>query len=178
MVFRNDVEALRSRVRALDAEVIERTRERNEVTQMLQEAQGRGLDPAAPCDLVPRGRPRPRRELARLAVVIFVLALSGSALGDCLANHERSARNARAERKVERFSALVDEICRCTDTACVARMSSGFATWSADLVAGDLSSSKLDPESVQRVIELRARMRTCMIAGMAPRPLLAPSAEP
>jgi hypothetical protein len=159
MIYRNDVEALEARHRALETEVAERIRARDEVAHMLADARGRAQHEAAMIDHVV-GRRRGRRRMW-FACAMAVLIAIGCGIGYGLA---RSSGPDREQQMLDRYEGLVDDVCGCADEACAQKAMAEMAAW-AQRVMEKGSPRKFDdkPADVERMKQLADRFTGCMM---------------
>ena len=159
MAYRSDLDALQARHVALEAEVADKTRARDEVARLLADA--RALEAAA--RELAEGPARRRRRGRLIAAAVTVLALVAGAVGYRLAQ-PRHDRTAEAVRQMTRFT---DEVCGCTDTACVQQVSEAMAKWGAALAKEDPSPPRLDEATTKQLTEITKRMGSCMMRAMS-----------
>lgn len=160
MIYRDDIEALEARHRALEAEVIERSRARDEVARMLADARARVQHEAAMIDHVV-GRARRGRRRMWFACAMAVLVVIGGGIGYGLA---RSTGPDRDEQMLDRYERFVDEVCSCVDEACAHKAMAELAAW-AQRVADKGSPLKLGdkPAIIERMTQLADRFTGCMM---------------
>src|ERR1044071_5122746 len=125
MAYRNDVDALAARHQALETELAERTRERDDVARMLAEAKARDAEEKARLYAETCGPARRRHR--RRAVVVATLAAIGmiGAVG-YRASHRRADR---FERAIERFRLFTDDMCGCRESACARHVTDRVTEW-------------------------------------------------
>lgn len=154
MAYRNDLEALEARHAALEAEIAERTRERDDAARLLAEAREREramqteivIDPA-------------RRRRQGIAISAGVLASIGIAIGIAyVAKQSRAeARFAAMYEQLERFTS---ESCACEDSACVEDVQNRMAQWGAQLSA--TTDEQPGAKNTKRFFDLVERMSACV----------------
>ncbi len=159
MAYRDDVEALQARHAALEAEVVERERTRDEVARMLVEVRAREETERRLADLAAGGPAHRRRRRILIAAVVSVLALLGAGVAYRLARPERD----RMAEAIERFSIYTDQMCGCSDSACTRQVSEAMERWIRAMPQEDRDSPrKLDEAQKTRLMDLSTRMSQCM----------------
>ncbi|HEY0484595.1 MAG TPA: hypothetical protein VGD37_44050 [Kofleriaceae bacterium] len=166
MVYRSDIEALEARYRALDAELAERTRARDEAAQLLAEARARARDDVRMADLAAGGPARRRRWRRSAAMAVLAALVVMGIVGQRTASHQRAAG---VQRMLDRYGELADKICACADRACVDKVTEELTSWAAQL-SHDHLSARLDEPTLHRATEVARRMSDCMIKASSPRP--------
>lgn len=161
MAYRNDVDALEARHRALEAELAERTRERDDVARMLSEARAREIEDAARIDAATGGPARRRRRRILLAATLVAMGMIAGF--GYRAHHHRCDRNTRA---MERFRALADEMCRCSDTSCATRVGDRMSSWASQAAPDAPRPSRLDEATARRMTEIARRYTRCLTRAM------------
>jgi hypothetical protein len=164
MVYRNDIEALEARHRALEAELADRTRARDEVAHMLAEARARACDDLARFDLTMRSRAWRCRPCAAFAAVLAVLAMLGMAAESRRAKHEPNDRIVWA---LDQFSAFADQACACSDMECVRGVSDGLSRWGASMAREASWPAAPDDAMTRRAQQITQRLSACMTKAMA-----------
>src|SRR5262245_5903222 len=106
MAFRNDIDALDARHKALAAVVQDRTRARDEAARMLDEARARERGEQLYADFVSGGPLRRKRRA--LLIIIAALTLIGAVIGIAglaiHAHHRDADRVGELMRKMEQFA--------------------------------------------------------------------------
>src|SRR5215471_3102514 len=125
MVYRDDVAALEARHRALEAELAERTRERDAVACLLAEAKAREEHENRLLAETMAGATRRRRQHVAIgaAIAAAVMVVGGA---EYRASHRSDDRMAEL---VARYAMFTDEICRCADVACTMRTTEKMTVW-------------------------------------------------
>lgn len=157
MVYRNDVDALEARHRALEAELAERVRECDEVARMLREARAREREHVRLAAMVagPAGHQRWALIAAALLVLIAILGM---------VQYRKESRHAhRMHQMLERFEAWADDVCRCQDTACTQRTIDEMTAWSSNRAAIDRQMSlPIDGDTSHKFQVIAERFSRCM----------------
>ena len=162
MVYRDDVEALEARHRALEADLAERMRERDDVARLLAEAKQRAAYESRLMAEALAGATRRKRQRTLIAGAIATAAgIIGAA--EYRATHRGADRTAEL---VARYAMFADEICRCADMACTTRTTDKMTAWAAELAREDPLPAKIDEASMKRMTELAERFTRCMTAAL------------
>jgi hypothetical protein len=162
MVYRDDVEALEARHRALETELAQRTRERDDVARLLAEARERAAYESRLLAEAMAGVTRRKRQRTLIASAIATAAVIVGA-----AEYRSSHRGAdRTAALVARYAMFADEICRCSDMACTTRTTDKMTAWAAELAREDPLPAKIDEASMKRMTELAERFTRCMTVAM------------
>lgn len=157
MAYRNDVDALEARHRALEAELADRVRERDDVARMLADARARVADEQARAAVVPApARSHPGAMLA--GAVLALIAIVG--VVEYRKDHRRSSR---VHETLVRFEAWADEICRCQDSACTQRTIDAMTAWSAGRAAERQISMPVDDAILTQFQVISERFSRCMM---------------
>jgi hypothetical protein len=158
------VEALEARHAALDIEVVERSRARDEVALMLAEARAREASDAYIADLDAGGPSRRRRRRVvrvALGIVVALVAVVGIRAGYRNRPHYSSDRDAIYLR----FAAFTGEMCTCTTSTCASRVADEMTKWGTALAQqtkpGD---EQMSEHELQRFMKLAERMASCQSA--------------
>jgi hypothetical protein len=165
MAYRDDVAALEIRHAALEEEVAERARARDEVAQMLAEARARDEMSRRLADLAVGGPARRRRHRILIAAALSALVLLGVGVGYRLAQpaHDHTAE------VFSRFALYADQICSCTDAACAQQVSDAMARWAESLpLALKQRPPDLTEAQKKQMMEIATRMTSCMTKLHAP----------
>lgn len=172
MAYRNDVDALAARHEALQAEVDAKTRDRDEVSRLLEEARGRERNEQLYRDYASGGPQRRRRRRVRIALALA--ALMTAVLGIVFAfrvMHHPVDRIAEAMRMMEKFT---DEMCQCHDSRCAQDVSDVMMRWSQQQAQQHPAGlPQLSDKDSKRAAALGERMGRCMVRAMnveAPMP--------
>ena len=160
MAYRNDLDALEARHKALEAEVAERTRERDEAARMLDEARAREQARYIADDYAAGGPARRRRQMFAIAggVVASIAVIIGIA--------HFASRPSRAERRMQetyvQFERFTNQICACTTTACSDAVMKDMTAWSNTLAKEYRDDDpKPDEEMMKRFSVLAQRFTDC-----------------
>ncbi len=166
-MYRDDVEALKARHAVLEAELVERTRARDEVAQMLAEARAREEAERRRADLAAGGPARRWRRGLLIAVAVGVLAVAAVVAFFRLATPERH----RVDELIAQFSVFVDQMCACPDPTCTHSVQTDLNRWGERLAKEEDRRSPADLTDAQRkrVTELAIRMGECIAKAEAPR---------
>jgi hypothetical protein len=159
MAYRSDLDALQARHVALEAEVADKTRARDEVARMLADA--RAIEEAA--RELTEGPARRRRRWRLAAAAATALVLVAGAVGYRLVQPRRD----QTEEVIRQMSRFTDEVCGCTDTACVRQVSDAMAKWGMALAKEQPSPPKPDEAMMKRLTEITTRMSSCMMRAMS-----------
>lgn len=162
MAYRNDLEALLARQVALEAEVAERIRARDEVARLLAEA--RALEEAERqlADRAAGGPARRRRRRTRIAAAMTALTLVAGGVGYRLAQPKRD----RFAEAITQMSLFTDEMCGCANAACADKVSEAMTRWATEMAKDPQPPPKLDEATTKRLTEIAERMGTCMSSAM------------
>ena len=162
MIYRNDVEALEARYRALEAELALRTQARDEAARMLAEARARADREAELADIVSGRRAHRRRRQRTILGVFTLLTLLGIQLGYRLATYDGTCR---VEQMLQRYAEFADQTCICMNSACVQHVTGEMSKWAAEMVRED-PSPKIDEDLIKRATAIGERMAKCMTRAM------------
>src|SRR5215470_814347 len=162
MVYRDDVEALEARHRALEADLAERTRERDDVARLLAEAKERAAYESRMLAEALAGATRRKRQRTLSAGAIAAAAVIVGA-AEYRATHRGADRTAEL---VARYAMFADEICRCSDIACTTRTTDKMTAWAAEMAREDALPAKIDEASMKRMTELAEQFTRCMTTLM------------
>jgi hypothetical protein len=163
--YRSDLEALEARHAALEAEVTDRVRQRDEAARMLHEARARQRDADLAADYAAGGPDRRRRRTftlicAGLAVVVGFIAMGR-------VSSRTNGRDAFYRRVMVQFEKFADEACECKDSACVTAMTERMTKWGSEITREmEPDQPKLDEAMMQKAQALSARMAACMTKAM------------
>ena len=171
--YRNDLEALEARHAALEAEVADKVRRRDEAARMLEEARARQRAATIAADMAAGGPARRQRQM--VAVVLGSIAFL-VALGAVMrVIHHGDDRARRMERVMSQFERYTDEVCACKDKDCAMAVTDRMSKWAAE-IAKDMSpdDAKPDPSAMERMTKLGQRMSDCMTKAMMMDPSMRP----
>src|SRR5437870_4155676 len=120
MAYRSEIDALQARLTTLEADLGERTRERDEVAHMLAEARARAqredYEAAAPI--------RRRRWRIAIAAAVSLLALG---IGIAALVMTRPTPHNRMDQAIARIDQFGNETCQCGD--CAQKVSEAMTKW-------------------------------------------------
>jgi hypothetical protein len=166
MAYREIVDSLAARLELLEAQVDERTRERDEVAAMHAEAQARARDEeyvaAAPV------RARRRRLMIASAVASVVMAT----IGVLVVAHVTSRKPDQLERAIQGMESYADQLCACTDASCTRQVTGELMNWVKQFPPG------YDPRPMPPIIEARSAVAAARMSACMQRELLAPAPPP
>ena len=164
--YRSDLEALEARHAALEAEVTDRVRQRDEAARMLDEARARQRDADVAADFASGGPDRRRRRL-------FVLALAGLAvvaafIGMARVRSRANERERFHERVMMQFEQFANDACKCQDAECITALNERMTVWGQQITSQmDMyESQKIDEASMKRAQAIGERMGNCMTKAM------------
>jgi hypothetical protein len=163
MAYRSDLEALLARHVALEAEVAERTRARDEVARLLADARALAEAERQQADRAVGGPARRRRRRTLIAATVTAFALVAGAVGYRLAQPRRD----RSAELITQMSLFSDEICGCSNVGCVQQVSDAMTKWAMAMAKEPPSQPKLDEATMKRATEIASRMSTCMTNAMS-----------
>jgi len=161
MVYRNDIDALEARIVALDAELEERTHERDEVGKLLADARARAHVMSVLADRMAGG---PQRRRRRLTVAASALALVAGLVTYGATRPDPADEIARS---IDRFGKFTSEMCQCNDATCAKHVSDELTRWAEDMAKhAPAKPPTFDAKSQQQMTELAKRYADCMIKVM------------
>src|SRR5688572_4631261 len=158
MVYRDDVEALEARHAALEAEVAERARARDEAARLLAEARAHREAERQLADLASGGPTRRRRRRILIAAVVGALALVGVGVAYRLARSERD----HFEQAIAQFSRFADQMCSCSNDACTRQVSDAMAKWGSEMAKDREAQAEIDDAQKERALAIARKMGECM----------------
>ncbi|HLL24237.1 MAG TPA: hypothetical protein VK427_19025 [Kofleriaceae bacterium] len=158
------MEALAARHAALEAEVAERARARDEVARMLAEAQAREQPERFVRYRCAGGVSHRRRMVVVIASMMFVM-VGIFAIGFAQGAREDAAREARVSSMLHTMQGFTNAACACVEKTCAARVSARFTAWSSG--AGAVDGLALQKEQLRRMTELSDELGRCLAAGLA-----------
>lgn len=163
--YRSDLEALEARHAALEAEVADRVRQRDDAARMLAEARARERDAEIAADHASGGPARRKAFVVSVALgAVAFAAMVGAVSRITSRPNDREVRMARVMVQFEKFT---NEACACTSSECVTALSDRMASW-ANEVAKDVGpNEKPDERTMQRAQALGQRMGECMTKAMS-----------
>jgi hypothetical protein len=164
--YRDDLAALEARYAALEAEVADRERARDEAARMLAEAKARARNEEAWADLVAGG---PARRKQRAMMIGAVVAMAAIGVGAVYLAKRRPSREKREAEVLARFSGFTDRLCACADMACADKVQDDTMRWAQALAShadGDVSSPS--SEFAKRIATVSERYGKCYAALYVP----------
>src|SRR5687767_4997654 len=126
MAYRNDVDALEARLKDLDAQLGDRTRERDEVASLLAEARAVASAERYVAEA-------PQRRQRRRVIVIAMLGVLGVMIGVFVALRSARTKQDDLNLTMAKFRAFADQMCRCVDAACAQKVSDDLTAWSVEM---------------------------------------------
>jgi hypothetical protein len=162
MVYRNGIDALEARYRALEKDLAERTRERDEAARLLAEARERAHRDSVQADITSGGPERRRRHRIVFASILALLALIGAGIGYRAAKH-----HTRRDEVLTRYAQFTDQICACSDAMCARDAISEFSKWAQDLQRDDEMTRELDRDAMKRAEAITDRLSPCITRVMS-----------
>lgn len=145
MAYRNDLEALEARRAALEAEIAERTRERDEAAQLIAEARAREEAETTRCTLESTSFCSARP----ITIAVAVMAVT------VIAGIGRLLESSPTETLYQQYAHYADEMCACTTRACADDVLARVERWLTD---ADVPADKATVERFTRVAD---RMVQC-----------------
>jgi len=152
MVYRNDVDALQARLRALNIDLAERERERDEVVRLLRDRRN--------CDAAVQWldeRPQRRRRHGVLAAVLLCGVIAGGLAAHGLAPDKQQT----FDKTLRDFSRFAHETCRCPDAACVQRVGDALHESTNRIVKRGAYKLKPTEAQLARSKQILARLMHC-----------------
>jgi hypothetical protein len=149
--YRNDIDALEARHAALEAEVADRTRARDEAARMLDEARGR-----AAVEL--REREAPLRRQRAIAIMIFLAVGSIMTYGVV----KRLTRETASHKAIRVMQEYTDQMCACFDKKCADHVNEDFTWWATEMAKESRTDDLPSPEDTQKVEKIMTRYADCM----------------
>ncbi len=162
MAYRNDVDALEARYQALEADLAERTKARDEAAQLLAEARERARVDAVLADIASGGPARRRRKHALIAGAVMLGALAAGGIGYRIATRGDN----KIEAAVAQFELFTDAMCTCSTRQCADAVSNQMTRWATDMSKDWTPPPKLDDAVMKHMTDLAKRMSDCMTAVM------------
>ena len=162
MAYRNDVDALAARHEALQAEVDEKTRDRDEVSRLLEEARARKRNDDLYQDYASGGPQRRRRRRIRIALgfAALVIGVLGVVLALRVSHHEPYHWDASI-KQIQQFK---DEMCQCHDYACAQRVVEAMTSWSQQQAREMRMPPPMSKADTERIARTGEQMGQCMQA--------------
>jgi hypothetical protein len=164
--YRDDLAALEARYAALEAEVADRERARDEAARMLAEAKARARNEEAWADLVVGG---PTRRKQRAMTIGALVAMAAIGVGAVYLAKRRPSREKREEEMLAMFSGFTDQLCACTNKACADNVQDDMMKWAQDLARhADRDMGSPSPEFAKRMTTISERYIKCYTTVVAP----------
>ena len=153
--YRDDLAALEARRAALDAEIADRTRERDEAAQMLAEAR-RTADAQAWLD---GAAERDRRFRNRVGIGVTALMTIIVAIGVGL---YATRGPDPVEKAMHQYESWSDTVCACKDKACSDAVMQDLTKWSTELARQWENPPRLSGDQMAHASEIGKRMTDCL----------------
>jgi hypothetical protein len=163
MAYRNDVDALEARLAALQGDVKETTKARDEVAQLLAEARARAAAEGLAADWAAGGPQRRRRRRIWIAVALATLAVMSTLVTSRLLRHKEDSFT----KVMAQFSVFSDQMCACRDKACVDKVTDEMTRWSQEMAKQDQAPPHMSEEQIKAATEIGERMGKCMQSAMS-----------
>jgi hypothetical protein len=161
--YRSDLDALEARHAALEAEVAERVRQRDDAARMLAEARAQQRNAEIAADYASGGPARRKRLAVSIAIGALVFAGMVAALARIKA---RPSYEERMDRVMAQFEQFTNDMCECKDKACAQLVSDQMQKWASDLSKDMPPAEKYDEGTMKRAAALGDRMGKCMSKAM------------
>ncbi len=170
MAYRSDLEALEARHAALEAEVAERVRARDEAARMLGEARAKQREEALAADWAAGGPAQRRRRGMVIALSIGAAALlCGVLLHHAMRPSPREVRLEAAIRKIDQFT---DQMCACKDKACAEKVNDAMTRWGQEVAHEEPSFvDRIDEKTQARISDIVKRLSDCMTKAFTVEPV-------
>ena len=165
MAYRNDVDALAARHEALQAEVDAKTRDRDEVSRLLEEARGRERNEQLYQDYASGGPQRRRRRRVRIALALA--ALMTGVLGIVFALRVTPRHVDPSAAAIAKMQQFADEMCQCRDARCAQGVMDVMVRWAQDQARPLREPPRLSAEDTRRAQKIGERMGECMQRAMS-----------
>lgn len=165
MAYRNDVDALAARHEALQAEVDAKTRDRDEVSRLLEEARGRERNEQLYQDYASGGPQRRRRRRVRIALAVAAVITGVLAVVFALRVQHTVAPGTPPLLMMQHFA---DEMCQCQDARCAEKVSDEMVKWAMDQSRDHRKPPQLTEQEQERAVAIGERMGQCMQRAMSP----------
>jgi hypothetical protein len=152
MVYRSDVDALEARLRALNVDIAQRERDRDEVVRLLRDRRN--------CDAAVQwleDRPRRQRRRGVLAAVL----LGGMIASGLVAYGLVPGKQQTYEKTLQDFAGFADQACQCPDAACVDRVGSELHESTNRIVKRGAYQVQPTEAQLARSREILARLMHC-----------------
>jgi hypothetical protein len=159
--YRDDLAALEARYAALEAEVADRERARDEAARMLAEAKARARNEEIAADVRAGGPERRRQRYYMIGTMAAMLAV-GIGAAYHLATR-KPTREQRMEAALKKFEGFVDDACACKDKACTDDVQSRLMRWSEEMArTDDFTREPPSHEVVEKATKLGTRYADCL----------------
>ena len=165
--YRSDLEALEARHAALEAEVNDRVRQRDEAARMLEEVRARQRAADLAADFA-RGEPG-RRRRRTLVMMLTGLAVVAAFIGMARVRSKENERERFYARVMVQFEKFTNDACACTTSECITALNERMSKWGSEITREmDMYEPQQPDESaMKRAQELGERMGACMTKAMA-----------
>jgi hypothetical protein len=172
MAYRNDLDALEARYAALEAEVADKVRARDEAATMLAEARDRDRARQVAADIASGGPARRRRRAINIGVTVAAAAILLA--GVVRLATRPSSYEEKMERVVKQLEKFTDQVCVCKDAACAQKVNDEMSKWGQEMAReAEMNDRPPSPEYMRRVEKTVERMSKCMTeAYKNPEPTL------
>jgi len=163
MAYRDDVEALEARLRGLDADLVQQTRERDELARLLADAKARADYAAGRFGVTVRDAAR-RRERWRwrsLGLAALAAAVASVYAASVAVPVDHSRDHTRIDRFLPDYLESVREVCRCNDARCAHQRNFEVRLYFGPPY-GVAIERDLDPASAARIRGINALRESCM----------------
>ncbi len=156
MAYRSDLDAMEARVASLDAELAERSAERDEALRMLEEARARERNDRIYADYAAGGPARRFRRNCWIGGGILIAAILG------MFAFRIMTRDHSMERMIDKFEGFTQEMCACPDSACSSAVTDRMTKWSVEASRDFEKSSRPTQAEMKRMTALGERLASCM----------------
>ena len=163
--YRSDLEALEARHAALEAEVADKVRRRDEAARMLDEARARQRADVIAADVAAGGPERRRKRM--VAVVLGSLAFLVAIGAAARILHRGDDRARHMDRVMTQFERYADEICECKNNTCVTAVTDRMSKWAAEISKDMTPDEKTDQSILDRAQVIGKRMSDCMTKALS-----------
>lgn len=159
--YRDELAALEARYAALEAEVAERERARDEAARMLAEAKARARNEEIAAD-IRSGGPERRHQRRMMIGATVGMAVIGASAAYMLATR-KSTREERIEAALTQYARFADETCACKDKACSDAVQDRMTKWAQEMARHpDFRDEKPDEETIKRATKIAERYTACL----------------
>ena len=166
MAYRNDVDALEARLKDLESEVGDRTRERDEVAQLLAEARARES-----AERYVTEAPRRRRKQRIIVVAVFAslaAVIAAFAIFRTTCRGDRTDYIAEAIAKLQEFT---DQMCQCRDATCAQKVGDELTKWGQEMAKRHPNPpSNMTEQQTKDINAIAEKLGMCMQKAMTVTP--------